>query len=600
MIFRQKQSSWNPTPPPHPPPSRPQNSPLRKIFSSDFEYVIPSYQRPYAWTEKEVGALFDDLHDFFQDEREGAYFLGSIVLIKGDSPRAEVIDGQQRLTTLTILLAAIAYRFRDDPELRARVEQYVREPGNPLEGLKAQPRLALRERDREFFAAAVQSFDFEALSKLDAARLPNEAQGHIRDNAVFLLERLDTTFGSDRASLQAFCAFLVTRCYLVVVSTPARRSAFRVFSVLNGRGLDLQHSDRIKADVIGALPEARQDEYTQKWEDIEVRTTRAGLEALLGHIRLIHLRERAKSDLYDEYVKSGGVLDKIAAEARASGRPVSEHLIDEALEPYAEAYRAARSCAYASSDAGCAAAVNVLLRWLNRLDNADWLPCALVFLRQGHRPEDALWFFRKLERLAACLHVRGKNVNGRVRRYAPVLSELLARPEGDGRAPSLELTEEEKREFLSELDGDIYHMTPRRRNYLLLRLDAFLSDGLASYDPERMTIEHVLPQTVRGGSEWARLWPDADQRKEWTHRLANLVILTRIRNSRAQNEDFAKKKTAYFGGGKGVSSFALTSQVLKESEWTPETVVRRQKGLLEALKRGWELEPGLAALPASG
>lgn len=83
--------------------------PLAKIFSSDFDYEIPSFQRPYAWTEEEAGDLFDDLYDFYINEAEDEqYFLGSIVLVKeDDKPPAEVIDGQQRLTTLTILLSAI-------------------------------------------------------------------------------------------------------------------------------------------------------------------------------------------------------------------------------------------------------------------------------------------------------------------------------------------------------------------------------------------------------------------------------------------------------------------------------------------------------------
>ena len=71
--------------------------PLAKIFSSDFEYVIPSYQRPYAWTVDQASELFDDLFDFYKSEpEEESYFLGSIVLIKQESePHAQVIDGQQ-------------------------------------------------------------------------------------------------------------------------------------------------------------------------------------------------------------------------------------------------------------------------------------------------------------------------------------------------------------------------------------------------------------------------------------------------------------------------------------------------------------------------
>ena len=136
--------------------------PLAKIFSSDFEYVMPHYQRPYAWTEDQASELFDDLFDFYKSEPNEGYFLGSIVLIKQESQSlAEVIDGQQRLTTLTILLAALASRLQGT--LRENICGYIKEPGNALEGLESKPRLALREQDREFFHHYVQ--DLKTMTK---------------------------------------------------------------------------------------------------------------------------------------------------------------------------------------------------------------------------------------------------------------------------------------------------------------------------------------------------------------------------------------------------------------------------------------------------
>ena len=139
--------------------------PLAKIFSSDFEYLIPSYQRPYAWTTDQTSELFDDLYDFYRSEDEEGYFLGSIVLIKEEgSPKAEVIDGQQRLTTLTILLATIAAQL--EGEDRSTLSQYITEPGNKFAGLRPKPRLTLREKDREFFTRYVQELAFNKLLAL--------------------------------------------------------------------------------------------------------------------------------------------------------------------------------------------------------------------------------------------------------------------------------------------------------------------------------------------------------------------------------------------------------------------------------------------------
>jgi hypothetical protein len=550
--------------------------PLSKIFSSDFDYVIPSYQRPYAWTVDQASELFDDLYDFYVREKEDTYFLGSIVLIKEEGkPYSEVIDGQQRLTTLTILLSSITSNLSGD--LRSDFENYIREPGRVSQGLKPKPRLSIRERDREFFAKHVQSLDFDTLLSLDPAGLDNESQKNIQSNSRLLLDRLKNTFGSDSNKLCDFGAFLVQRCYLVAVSTPSQQSAFRVFSVLNNRGLDLLPSDIVKADVIGRIAPARQDEFTEKWEELEVQTGRNGFNDLFGHIRMIYAREKAKRALLEEFKEH--VLSVVNT---------PEDLIEKVLEPYADSYLIAKSQQYVSTN--IAEVVNHLLKWLNRIDNSDWLPPAILFLSQKKdNPEYVLWFFTKLERLAAYLHICAKNVNQRIERYAEVIASLQALHSKNAPAVSVELTKTEIDEMKEALDGKIYELTARRRNYLILRLDSFLSDGAATYDPTLLTIEHVLPQTVSDGSEWERLWPDPDERKNWVHRIANLVPLTQKRNSKAQNFDFDTKKTAYFGGKRGVSSYILTTQVLNTAEWTPSVVDQRQKELLEILIDRWEL-----------
>jgi hypothetical protein len=100
----------------------------------------------------------------------------------------------------------------------------------------------------------------------------------------------------------------------------------------------------------------------------------------------------------------------------------------------------------------------------------------------------------------------------------------------------------------------------------------------------------VLPQTVSEGSEWARDWPDVNQRKEWVHKLGNILPLTQKSNSQAQNFDFTRKKEAYFGGKNGVSSYALTTQVLRTPKWIPEVVVQRQAALVKVLSEKWLLD----------
>ena len=181
------------------------------------------------------------------------------------------------------------------------------------------------------------------------------------------------------------------------------------------------------------------------------------------------------------------------------------------------------------------------------------------------------------------MHICGYDVNQRVERYALVLSDLEGTHSLQAPIAGVGLMPDEKLKILQVLDGDIYLLTARRRNHLLLRLDAFLGDGVTTYDTGLLTIEHVLPQTVNPTSQWQQIWPEEALRKQWAHRLANLLPLTQKRNSKAQNYDFDLKKSAYFGGKNGVSSYALTTQVLNMTEWTPTVVEQRQLDLIELL-----------------
>jgi uncharacterized protein with ParB-like and HNH nuclease domain len=148
--------------------------PLFKIFSNDFAFSIPTYQRPYSWTTDQAVELLTDLLAFLGNglqpiEEVNPYFLGSIVLIKEeDSPEADIIDGQQRLTTLTILLAVL--RTLVQPEYATELTKFIYERGDLIVGTPNRYRLKLRERDEVFFHKYIQDGKgLDSLLQLDSA-----------------------------------------------------------------------------------------------------------------------------------------------------------------------------------------------------------------------------------------------------------------------------------------------------------------------------------------------------------------------------------------------------------------------------------------------
>jgi Protein of unknown function DUF262/Protein of unknown function (DUF1524) len=557
---------------------------LLRIFSDEFSFRIPHYQRPYAWGPEEAGELIEDLRASLGEptvpvEALEPYFLGSLVLIKQDGqPIADVVDGQQRLTTITMLLAAATSSY---PEIRDLVEQFLFQPANELAGTEARYRLAIRERDETFFRAYVQDLGgISALESLDPAKL-TDSQRAIRVNTIFIRDVLRRIGFEETKRL---IAFMVQRTYVVAVSTPSLDSAYRIFSVLNERGLQLSVADILKARVLGTVPSAQMDRYTDLWEDYEELLGRDSFAQLMSHIRMIYARAKLRESVVREFD-----LHVFAAV------PAGKDFLDQILVPYADAMDAIIHERFTASDR--MQEVNTTLAWLNKIDNSDWLAPALFWLaRHGNDAEATDEFLSDLERLAASMLIRRVDVNRRVERYSRLISAIEAGDDLTSPTSPLQLTKDERRETLSELGGPIYQAI-RVRSYALLRLDAALSGGGATYDYPTVTIEHVLPQTVQAGSSWATLFDDAAQQK-WTHALANLVLLTRRKNSQAQNYDFKTKKTMYFQGPGGVSPFVLTTQVLASDEWSPAALEARQTALIGTLRDLWRLDDAATGHPA--
>lgn len=236
--------------------------PLEKVFLSDFEFTIPDYQRPYSWGTEQALQLLDDLNGAIDRDSDEPYFLGSLVLVRDNGRQAEVIDGQQRLTTLSILFSVMRDVSQND-DLARELDQFLREPGKITAGTKAKPRLALRDKDAPFFRQYVQTPGLtDELITLSDTALANEAQTNIRNNARAFHKELSSW---PAGRLEQLAEMIGSRTFLVVVSTPDLTSAYRIFSVMNARGLDLSPSDIFKARTVGEIDEDDRPVYSKKW-----------------------------------------------------------------------------------------------------------------------------------------------------------------------------------------------------------------------------------------------------------------------------------------------------------------------------------------------
>ena len=150
----------------------------------------------------------------------------------------------------------------------------------------------------------------------------------------------------------------------------------------------------------------------------------------------------------------------------------------------------------------------------------------------------------------------------------------------------MDLSPHEKKLARKVLRGNIFQKE-RVRLPVLLRIDEHLSETTAAYYQDDVTVEHVHPQNPPPQSPWANSWSAAD-RRQWTDKLGNLALLSRVKNNDAKNYDYQRKIREYFTRG-GVTPFVITSQLLLEPEWTPSAVARRQDKLVNAACAIWDL-----------
>lgn len=457
-------------------------------------------------------------------------------------------------------------------EYAAELTKFIYEKGDLIVGTPNRYRLKLRERDEVFFRQYIQDEKgLDGLLQLDSAQL-TDSQKNIQANAKYFAKALANLSELQRVRL---LQYLMRRCFLVVVSTPDLDSAYRIFSVLNARGLDLRLTDLLKAEIIGAIPTEQQEKYTNIWENEEEDLGRETFQELFAHIRMIYRKAKLRETALNEFRK------------HIQPQKEPQKFIDEVLKPYSDSLEIVKTATY-QGDKG-AEAVNSLFRWLNQVDNFDWVPPAILYLSQNrHSPDKLKQFFTDLERLAAGLMISRADINDRIERYGRLLMAIEEKANLYATDSPLQVTPDEAGQIMKTLNGDLY-LIKRIRQYVLLRLDSALAQGEATYDYPIISVEHVLPQNPSKGSVWLKWFPVEEERTQYTQRIGNLALLSRKKNAQAQNYDFDKKKEGYFATSKGVSPFALTTQVLQKTEWTPAIINQRQKELLQKLRTLWRL-----------
>ena len=540
---------------------------LGLLFGPGVKLCMPAYQRSYSWGEREAMTLLSDLVE--SSQAGSVHFIGAIVIVENTAKGIlEIVDGQQRLTTLSILLSVLR-DFETDPKLGDALHNMVASPPDPERGEPTGWRLTLNHLDSAFFRATIQTRG--QASRIAEGPYDSNSQRRLTEVAASYAREIERMSATERRTLADMA---INHCAIDTVRVEDRDMGYRVFRVLNTRGKEPNAHDIVKTELFErARFDVRDaDHYAARWVEHEAMIGGAPFDDLLRQIRTL-LDRSGKGDLIAGYRKV--ILPKISP----------REFLDDHLPRYVAAYSEI-TLGHVNLGAASSSVDNYVNR-MRALDHQSWRAPALKFLVEHRKRDDiAPDFFRLLERLSYAMQLIVPKKDQRDKRYRRVI-DALDTPDALFRASSpLSLSKDEARKIRERLLGRFATFGQRRA--MALRMNAALEGGETLPPEADATVEHVLPRNPEPESFWYTVWPDGHKRRELCDTLGNFILLPHEENQLADRLDYRDKKKVYFNGAGG-AHFALTRDLRHMEAWTPEIVRNRTERLADILARDWDL-----------
>lgn len=565
---------------------------IRECFDRDMWYKIPDYQRPYVWGEDQITLLLDDVLYAALNTSDTEYFLGSLVLHfktvnKNGSSYIEnsVLDGQQRLITLYLMYAVIRDTTKDnDSETVCKGAIYQK--GNEINGTPERLRIEFEIRDDvENFIDKFIKREKGTLRKEELTELSKKSKNISIKNMATAILILHKWFGENDEKITRLLRYFQQKVILIYVASAELEDAFRLFTVLNDRGIKLRSSDILKAQNLKEVSDTKkQKEYAKFWEELEGELEE-DFDLFLSHIRTILVKEKARYDLLKEFE------DNI----------YKKHLLEKGKETFEllKSYKEHYDTIFSGNnyDLNKNWAFDNLISVLEDTSLSDiWVPPLLMYLKVFGK-NNINDFLIKLDNKFSADWIARETPTVRFQAMAKIIEEI-ERCNNDSSLP----TKNEKINSLLKSDSfkfkfndfiyqikssDIYGKGFAR--YLLRKIDYLLNKP--SYTERRnsyknMSIEHILPQNPKENSQWLKDFTN-EQREEWVNKLGNLVLISRIKNASQGRLDFMDKKSKYFD--KNIETFPNSLKVMQENEkWNISTLEKNHKRLIKLLEEHYQ------------
>ncbi len=553
---------------------------LKELLSNGKSYSVPPYQRDYSWKQEQWEDLWEDLANV--DANREDHYMGAIVLESVERKHFQVIDGQQRLTTLSILilacvdyLEALAHEGVDAAANRERaslLESSYLGAKDPA-SLRITPKLQLNANDDDFFQL-----------NLAQRKAPQGGVRGLRDSERLLWQcfqffkgKIQAKFSNEKRGerVAAFVSEIVTeRLVFISVRVQDQLSAYTVFETLNARGLELTETDLLKNYLLSLadrLSKSQMDPVLRQWARITARVGIASFPEFLRHHLNSHREYVRQKQLFKTIKRDVTTLDQVFALLDRLEKDAAwfEGLNDDASQFWLD-YQGAKE----------------QVRVLNLFNVSQYTPLVFAVKDAFNSPQDVV----EVLRYCAVLSVR---FNGVSKRSTHILEETYNRAALEvrrGTAQTLAAVRQALRPIYipdNEFEADFAALRLRNRStsgkrlrYMLAKLEKQLSGADITDEGMTATVEHILPENP-GEDGWEHFTAEAHERSY--ERIGNYSLLERSLNGQqACNAAFSQKQAVY-----SQSQYRTAQELSQFGDWTEDAIAKRQADLAKVAKTIW-------------
>lgn len=496
-------------------------------------FIIPEYQRPYSWTEDQIETLFTDLWDFTCSEggteRDGTYFLGSIVSYENENGEQEIIDGQQRITSLFLLLRAIYTKLSNITEKTEATSNFIKkiEPTiwrtDKLTGKVNYSNILLNSK-------VISDNENLVLKKiLETGKIEENAQDNYSKNYEKFLLLFKEYSSENPLMIYQFVYALLNQVIVLPITADTQDTALTIFSTLNDRGLALSDADIFKAKIYNHLNDNDKKIFIEKWKELEEDTKRVSEDIQqLFYYYMFYLRALEK----DKSSTTPGIRKYYS---RDKFKKLFEPNILKNIKKIINLWEVIFNHNEIEEKWSLNKDIIKILDILISYPNEFWkYPVIIYYLSHKEKEnfeEEFLIFLRKLFIELFTKYLESPTINAVKSDILKLNTEIVNnnRPKFEFRPFNEEkITEKIKFPHRNAVRMILKIITYDEQNYLL---------------PERWEIEHILP--VKWEDNYF-LSADIETIKEKIEHIGNKIPFEKRLNIIASNNYFSKKKSLYY------------------------------------------------------